>query len=584
MHLTTEQSSKVSRQLLPYATIIFAFGLLLSFSTIVSAGPCPTPLSLGDSPTRLVVVVPGTGQGAKHWDSFLSELKEEPQSKDLAWLVFDHGVTFTSLGNARNVSAALESCIDEKVKANGYKSVTLIGHSIGGMLVRRAYLLAAGAVAGQLPSSDSWASKVDRILLFASVNRGIKPDVTWWSVPVNWFLHIVPHPNFVLEDFLLGSGFIADIRIAWIRHFGALYQRMKELPEAFPPKVVQFWGTSDSIVTKNDNADIRAFSGLVIENVSGAKHGDLNRLERDYTQDPQARWELFRRHLFDERPSIVLPLYKHRRVLFIVRGIRDSSFSEWVRDLRELALPIYEASNVRVIDYGYFSAAEFAFRPTRAKNIPEFRDLYSEYLAENPLTEFDFIGHSNATYIFAHSLLSTPSMQFRNAALAAPVLPTDLDWLKLFNNGQIEKIRYDTALWDWPVGILCQSLRALGFFDVGPAGVVTFGQGTMVDSSIIKKVGWYNGGHGAALRPENRVHLLNFVDKGIDLSAGETLDTTVGAMGNISRATPYVVWLVLTSAIVWLFRRYYIKRGLNRQEIFIIIAGISSLYVILDVI
>lgn len=588
---TTKTFDEVSVRRRGHIAQLILCASLLALSSAAHAAFCPRPLSLGPSPTRLVVVVPATGQGPAQWESFLTALKKEPQSNTVAWLFIDHGIQFTSLGSAYQFATELASCIDEKVKASGYRNITIIGHSIGGMIARRAYLEAAGAFPGRAPPQNSWVDRVDTILLLASVNKGIPPKATWWSIPANWLLRTFPHPRFVLEDLALGSDFIADVRIAWIRHFGFLYKRLRESPQPAPPRVVQFWGRDDSIVTEADNADIEAFSsGPVIVKISGAKHGDLNRLEEHFAPDPAGRWALFRDHLLkDVQPIRNPPTYQPQRVLFIARGIRDSSNSEWVSDLRRRAIQTYGEGNVEDIEYGYFSAAHFALRPLRAKNIPRFRDLYAERLAKNPLTVFDFIGHSNGTYIFGQSLLSTPSMRFRNVVLAAPVLPTDFDWSRVFLWRQVEAVRYDAASWDWPVGILCPVLRALGFTDVGPSGVVLFGEGTMTDSRV-RKVGWYDGDHGASLRVDsergidNRQHLLNFAVSGSDLSAGEELHTELGAMLQISRATPYVIWTLLGLVIIWLVRVYQMKRRFSLKSVALLLGIFLGIYVVLDVV
>jgi pimeloyl-ACP methyl ester carboxylesterase len=553
-------------------------------------------MSIGPSPTKLLVIVPATGHDSSQWQSFFERFTREERSREYDWLLFDHGIQMTSLGSAREVANAVASCISEKFKLRKYESVTLIGHSIGGMLIRRAYLQSAGALVDQRAATSSWATQVDKILLFASVNKGVPRDKPWWNPIVNWLLRMLPHPRFILEDMALGSDFIADIRIAWIRHFGVLQDQLTEQPpladrpRVSVPRIVQFWGTADSVVAEHDNADLEAFSGPVIERISGAKHGDLHRLEPEFAAHPDARWEIFRSHIFD-RPQAAPPppRYQPRRVLFIARGIRDSSNSDWVSDLRERAVRLYGEGNVEDIEYGYFSAAHFALRPIRSRNIPTFRDVYAQRLAENPLTEFDFIGHSNGTYILGHSLLSTPSIQFRHVALAAPVLPTDFDWNRLFLYQQVKAVRYDAATDDWPVGILCPILRALGFTDVGPSGVVLFGEGTM-QSSRVQKVGWYDGDHSAALRVDrdrgidNRQHLLNFAYLGNDLRASEPLLPELGRMQNLSRATPYVVWALIVLAALVARRLYRRGKRISFRTVGVALLVLLVAYAALDVI
>jgi pimeloyl-ACP methyl ester carboxylesterase len=551
---------------------------LLFSPTEALAAACPAPLPLGPAPTRLIVVVPAAGQGPEDWASFLGALRKDPRSANLAWLVFDHGIGFTSLGNTRATALAIASCVHEKMKAGNYASVTLIGHSIGGMLARRAYLEASGAFLDSPPAPDSWSPKVDAILLFAAVNKGIPPWATWWGGPVGWCLRTFPHPRFILEDFARGSDFIADVRIAWIRYFGELYAS----PGRVRPRVVQFWGTKDSVVTERDNADLEAFSGPVIERVPAAKHGDLPRLDQAHAADPVGRWTLFSRHLFDSQPAREIKAHSPRRLLFIVRGIRDSSNSDWVTDLKTRAKAVYGEGNVEDVEYGYFSAAHFAFRPLRTKNIPQFRDLYAQRLAEEPLTTFDFIGHSNGTYILGQSLLSTPSMRFENVALAAPVLPTDFDWQLLFSRGQVKRVRYDTARLDWPVGILCPLLRAIGFLDVGPSGVVMFGEGRFVDSRV-QKVGWHLGGHGDAIGPKNRLRLLAFAESGIDVSSGGATRPELGFMQSISRAVFYIVWMALAAILYRVIRRYRRGHRPSTRTLLVAVAALFVIYGILDV-
>jgi pimeloyl-ACP methyl ester carboxylesterase len=536
--------------------LLLSVACTIPFLSAARSAACPTPDSLGAEPSRLIVVVPGTGQGRAEWQSFFDHLKKDARSQQFDWLVFDHQIKPWSTGNAREIANQLASCIDEKFTLTKYKHITLIGASMGGMLVRRAYLQSSGALVDQPAAEAAWAEKVDNILLFASVNRGVRSDVTWWTSVLYGGLHSIPHPHFVLEDMEFGSDFIADIRIAWIRYFGSLRDSKNVVPH-----VVQFWGTKDSIVNEDDNADLQAFSGQVTVRISGAEHDDLQRLESQFAADSEARWALFSKEIFDQSArDIQLIQYQPRRVLIILRGIRDLSLSGWVSDLKTRASKYY--TKIEDPDYGIFSAARFAIPWIRKRNINIFRDLYSKLLAENPLSEFDFIGHSNGTYIWGHSMLSTPSMRFNNVVLAAPVLPTNFNWDRLFNwdkslqppqhqvsQHQVKNVRYDVARGDIPVGIICSFLNGLGFSDVGPSGVVLFGDGTMSRAEV-KKVGWYKDGHSSALvynseaGIDNRQHLLNFAMNGEDTSAGEKL-TVLGSMSQWSRAMPWLAWPIV---------------------------------------
>jgi len=571
---------------------VFAAAVLIGASTPGLGASCPAPTSLGPKPTHLLVVVPGTAQGPHEWQSFLEAFKKDPRSADYDWLVIEHDIRFTTIGTAREYSDYVASCIAQKFDEKNYEKITLIGHSIGGMLIRRAYLQSAGAFLDSPVDTSPWARHVDRILLFASVNRGVQTNFAWWMPYAYWLVRTTPHFQFVWEDMIRGSDFIADIRIAWIRFFGELRNNLgasesgNDRPR--PPHIVQFWGTEDSVVTSKDNSDLAAFSGDVLKVVPGATHGNLQRLEPDFTNDPGGRWTTFQRQLFDPPGAADFPKYQPQRVLIVARGIRDSSGSDWVKYFEERGSKDYV--QVVAVDYGYMSAAQFASHQVRTRHIPAFRDVYTEILAANPLTEFDFIGHSNGTYIFGHSLLSTPSIRFNHAVLAAPVLPTDFNWNQLFERKQINAVRYDAANEDWPVGILCPLLNALGFSDVGPSGVVLFGEGRMTGSSFVKNVGWYNGNHGAALRYDpdhgidNRKHLLNFAVAGSDLATDEKLAGDLGTMRTYSRLTKWMTWLVMALAVIWVIQRYRSGKRISLRAIAWAVVVVTAAYIALDVI
>ncbi len=322
------------------------FTLLLALIANVShanTGSCPQPLSLGPAPSRLLVIVPGTTQNASNWHSFLEALKTDVRAQDLAVLIYEHGIGFTTFGSAYSYANELDACIQQQINHQKFTKVTLVGHSMGGMLARRAYL---DATSGFAEKPNSWSTRVDRILLFASVNRGIPDDATWWSPIANWALRALPHPHFVLEDMAFGSDFIADTRIAWLRFFGQWSTSRATQPTPTPPRIFQYWGTVDSIVKKSDNADLEAFSGQVLIDVPEAEHGNLQRLESEYTSDASARWSLFSEQLLAPVEPRVIESYKPRKFLFILRGIRDSTSSEWVQTLSDQAKQPYQGNRV----------------------------------------------------------------------------------------------------------------------------------------------------------------------------------------------------------------------------------------------
>ena len=117
-----------------------------------------------------------------------------------------------------------------------------------------------------------------------------------------------------------------------------------------------------------------------------------------------------------------------------------------------------------------------------------------------------------------------------------------------------------------------------------------FGDGTMIGSELIKKVGWYNGDHGAALRfdpnqgIDNRVHLLNFALTGSDETAGEPLVRELGRMQTWSRLTKYVTWLALAAVVAWLAYTLWAGHIPSLRGFAVTALILVALYVALDVI
>lgn len=574
---------RIINRKLTFCSMILLTGLLL-FSSVSYGGLCSPEVTINHTKKskKLIVVIPATAHSKEEWESFHKNFQQNESSQEYSWLFIDHQIGFTSTGNVRSVAQSISACVNQSVSNGEFESISLVGHSIGGMLARRAYLEAAGQFTDYESASSRWTDKVDRILLFASVNRGIPSDVTWWSPLANWLLRSLPHPRLMIEDMAHGSDFIIDTRIAWVRYFAKLAHS-----GSLVPRVVQFWGVKDSVVNENDNADLEAFSGKVVERVPDAQHGDLIRLEEEFTSTPELRWKLFEEELFskptaNDSVETYIDKEKKKRILIILNGIRDSSNSEWSTDLKDRAKEYYDTELIETPDYGYFTAAHFAFSPLRKKNIPKFRDLYAQLVAEHPLAEFDFIGHSNGTFILANSLLTTPSMVFRNVALVAPVVSDEFDWGMMFSRGQIEAFRYDVATADWPVGILCSALNALGSSEVGPSGVTLFkGTSDTMARSRLKKVGWHEGGHSVALHPNNRDHLVKFAHTGSHFKTGLELKSDIGWMRIVSNATPYVVWLIAFGLIWWIVRAGLVKA---MTRFFISISSLLFVYIVLDVI
>lgn len=537
-------------------------------------------------PRRLVVLVPGFNGHSSKWKELRDKLAREPGygPGETRWFPFNHGSTLLSFGGVRKVARKLRARIDaEWIRASGYEDVVLVGHSMGGPLVREAYVLAAQAVPGE--TASDWTQRVSRFVLFASINRGIDTRRIWWLRPGAWLARNFPIlSSFRFVDLYRGSAFLTNLRINWIRHFGAL-AAAQDAGEKWPdghtkelPKVIQLLGTEDGLVSREDSKDVLALQGGHDLTVPDANHKDIYLFDNT---DADLRYAVLREAFCGEFASnqpAVASDRDVRHVIFLLHGIRASNVDDWIKDLEATITDRDSAHTiVKHPTYGYFTAARFTLPSVRRKNITIFQDWYTEVLAEHPTAEFSIIAHSNGTYILGHSLLATPGMRFTNVALAGSVLPRNF-WQR-FNGrlkDQVGRIRNHRANRDWPVALLCSALRGLLMRDIGTGGFAGF------DGDSTDEVAYYAGGHGEALKPDHHPSLVDFVF-GDEVDEPDSLQRDAGSFRQLSNFAPYaaaVGVIVLAGTLLWYI---FSGDGGELERGLLVGAAVAGLYVIFDI-
>jgi pimeloyl-ACP methyl ester carboxylesterase len=519
---------------------------------------------------RLIVLATGLNGSPKKWNLLLKQLKEEEEFSGSDWLIFTHYGFWNSRAFSNFFTASVEALslnlkarIEEKwIEAidsgESYEDIICIGHSIGGLLIRQAYLVAAGAYPKTSRSGVPWTEKVSRFILLASINRGFEPNnflvsaLVDFSSATGWLSS--------LRDTVQGSAFVTNLRISWIRYFSKF--KGKE------PIMIQVLGTQDGVVKRTDSIDLQAFPNGVQLDIPDARHDDFyypkgndsNALEEWNLRYKLLKWAILR---FDPQKSQLIPSELQGNVtvdpgksstetttVFIVHGIRDSS-DGWPKQLEEkIKNRAHGKFAVVLSDYGYFSTFNFFFPWLRRKNIRWFQDQYSSRFAQNPKSEFHFIGHSNGTYILGESLKRVSAMRFKQVYLAGSVLPTKYPWDQRFELDQVERLRNDRSCWDWPVGILCSGLNGIGMKDIGTGGFDGF---RFKDERTVD-VSFYDGGHGEPLAKENQTSILEFTLDGDASSRPTKLLEREQISSNFkwfSRVAPYIA-LLLLFLVLWI--------------------------------
>ncbi|MFN6540048.1 MAG: lipase family alpha/beta hydrolase [Nostoc sp. EkiNYC01] len=500
---------------------------------------------------RLIVVVPSENQDAESWKPLLEELKKETALTESEWLPWDkHNLHDWSFQKGIRLSTELKAKIDAKWRRKGpFDEVILIGHSLGGVLIRQTYLLASGIY----PDYDQspWYEYVRRFVLFASPNRGLDPtqSLIWRMVmafekATSFSLRrLMP-----LQDFIRGSAFITNLRVEWIRHFND--------ESYYPLTIVQLLGAKDGKITRDDSVDLEQFPDAFHIDIPDAEYTNIHRV--DYAEDSEERYHLIREAILsnqplDENPNLA-PSIARNNVVFILHGIRASN-SGWVKQIKEKILQEDPDTVVITSSYGYFSAFNFFLPGIRQSNIAWFLDEYSYYFAKYANINFHFIGHSNGTYILGESLKKVPGMKFKRVYLAGSVLPKEYPWKKIFDKGQVEKLCNARSSFDWPVGILCSGLRGVGMADIGTGGF----DGFLMGDIRLQEFCYFNGDHGKPLEESNHTNIIKYILTGI-ISQPEGLksEAEISNFQFFSRISPFTTRLIfLGITIVNLFFIFY---------------------------
>ena len=218
--------------------------------------------------------------------------------------------------------------LDAAKPSHPIEHITLMGHSFGGMLVRIAYLIAAGQYAEINPRGSPWWRKVDRIVLFAAPNCGIETRRLSWRA--HWREKTALYLSCrTMRDQLVGSTAVTNLRIRWIRFIAGLAPSRR-------PAVVQFLGRGDRLVKRDDSLDFEQFPETWQVDVPGATHSDVQQVPEgdDMRYD---RYDTLRAGILDAPPEVQLaaPRNKRNPIVLLVHGIRASN-GTWAAQLGDL--------------------------------------------------------------------------------------------------------------------------------------------------------------------------------------------------------------------------------------------------------
>jgi hypothetical protein len=490
-----------------------------------------------------------------------------------------------SLAHPDDLVVQLLGEIDARWKAardagEPFARIVLVGHSIGALLLRKAYVVACGEhveapfeaayrplrTAGhdRVPARE-WAGAVARLVLLAGMNRGWRVshhlnllNAPLWAVgsAACQVIRALTRRWPLIFAFRKGAAFITQLRIQW------LVMRRHAAEGAGGASTVQLLGSRDDMVAPYDNVDLVSGGDFHYLDVPQSGHADV--IEMDDPAHGAGRAEVFKLALVAPesglRAASVVPADENfaapnpaiRNVAFVMHGIRDAGY--WTHKIaRRIRMRSgdHEAWATETSSYGYFPMLPFLLPWYRREKVEWLMDQYAEAMARYPNATFHYVGHSNGTYLLARALELYPCCRFERVVFAGSVVRSRYDWTR-FTAGDSPRIRSVlnyVATGDWVVAWFPKLFQLLPVQDLGSAGHDGFAAlpATMAPEPEVQ------GGHSAAIAEAHWDDIADFVVSGKRRHTAATprvRNVFVQVLGWF----PPVVWLAIVAllAAVWL--------------------------------
>jgi pimeloyl-ACP methyl ester carboxylesterase len=458
--------------------------------------------------------------------------------------------------------------IDAEWQQHAYRRIIFVGHSLGALIARKAYIIACGQQARapfEPELADAmkphefdgrpWATAVERIVLLAAMNRGwrVSHHLNLLRAPLwaagslygtfsKWLTgrwHLIMHIR-------RGGEFMTNLRLQWI-------VLRNEQGNRAGPLTIQLLGSIDDLVAPNDNIDLVSGGQFVYLDVPMSSHTNI--IEVNDPQVPQRR-ELLTAALTESEsqlrekasiPSddpITEPDLSVTNVVFVIHGIRDAGYwtHKLARRVRTHASKVDATWATETSSYGYFPMLPFLLASGRREKVEWLMDQYADALARYPRATFHYVGHSNGTYLLAKALKLYRACRFDRVVFAGSVVRRNYEWHLAVERKQVRQVLNFVASGDWVVAWFPKLFEQIRIQDLGSAGHDGFKP--HVDLPL-QQVKYVRGGHGAAIEESMWEAISCFITQGHQPAQPAPLEkrrawwvTTLGYL-------PGLVWVLI---------------------------------------
>lgn len=491
---------------------------------------------------QLIVLIHGWLLADKDLDPLKNLMELDPEFDGSKVVIFSYNASLFSNERLEDIGEELNLFLEAKFQSSIYNKISIVGHSIGGLIARKAYLLS-------LNNKTKWNEVLAKIVLLGTPNRG--STLSQHNMFARSWMQLMGMANQMrlIRDAFRGSQFITNLRIDWVRTFRE-WEDKQENNTKFPHIVQVLYG-KDVKVKPQDSLDITQFGNVEHITIDAVTHEDAVKV----IKSSEKKYRVIKEALLNPTPKSRSSGYLDKtdqtinNVTFFMHGIRTTG--DWTEEAARILKG--KKNNIDVLwpKYGYFPIARFLWGPSRQALIHWFRDEYADAFVKHPLAAFNFVGHSNGTYILANTLLSFRSIKFNKVYFAGSVVPEDYPWSMIFDFQQVKKLRNDCAAIDLPVGFLCQGLNTLGVKNLGVGGYNGFldKSNNIIQNKFIE-VNTFDG-HSVALNDANFEAIREFMLGNNSMNAKGfseqiIVDSPPFFMQHLnSFAAPYIIVIVL---------------------------------------
>jgi len=524
--------------------------------------------------SRLVVLIHAYTLKARSLDAVESTIRKVPGFAGADMVRPDLPMGMFSAANMNALVEHVLHLIDEAWKKKAYEELYFVGHSVGGLIARKVYIVSQGET-DEAPFEEvfrgqqrrAWANNVERIVLLAGMNRGWRVShhlsmstaiAATIGTLIGRLLEIVSGKKLLIFQLHRGAPFLTQLRLQWL----AMRKKQGEKDDVTSATTIQLLGSIDDIVSPEDNIDLISGRDFIYLDVGFSGHRNV--IEMSDPQHGKARSEQLIKALSSpvsdlQNETVQVSDFRARQidlsvrhVIFVVHGIRDAGY--WTQKIaRRVARVAGKDRKFAMVtsSYGYFPMAPFLMAAKRREKVEWMMDQYAEAKACYPNAQFSCIGHSNGTYLIAKALELYPACRFERLVFAGSVVQQGYHWRTLLQaqrGGRVHRVTNYVASRDWVVAWFPKFFQFIGLQDIGSAGHDGFDEeieGKVEDRRFVR------GGHAAALDERNWDAIAHFIVTGDVPKVPEELRAKRRAFWvEAPGFCPPIVWIIIIALLL----------------------------------